>query len=191
MFTYMYAVVNIMKVDCQYVTFYRGVILMGIALQYWTCTTGSFFSGNHESVMSPVLLMYYGDIVMEQKPKQESALKFNWRRNFVSYAIDSARDQTHDLLALLQKCKTFWLCCRNVKNIQKLNQRELELGVIGKKSWHDEYKDSAWVFIGGLPYDLTEGDIVCVFSQYECFLFPYNSFTFRPMVNDYCQNWNL
>ncbi|KAK7090154.1 RNA-binding motif protein, X-linked 2-like [Littorina saxatilis] len=54
----------------------------------------------------------------------------------------------------------------NVKNIQKLNQRELELGVIGKKSWHDEYKDSAWVFIGGLPFDLTEGDIVCVFSQY-------------------------
>ena len=55
--------------------------------------------------------------------------------------------------------------CRNTKNIQKLNQRVLELGIVGKKSWHDEYKDSAWVFIGGLPYDLSEGDIVCVFSQ--------------------------
>ncbi|KAL8625541.1 hypothetical protein ACOMHN_014630 [Nucella lapillus] len=56
----------------------------------------------------------------------------------------------------------------NAKNILKLNQRELDLGVTGKnkKSWHDEYKDSAWVFIGGLPYDLTEGDVVCVFSQY-------------------------
>ncbi|CAE1301712.1 RBMX2 [Acanthosepion pharaonis] len=54
----------------------------------------------------------------------------------------------------------------NVKNTQKLNQRELELGLIGKKSWHDQYKDSAWIFVGGLPYDLTEGDIICVFSQY-------------------------
>ncbi len=26
--------------------------------------------------------------------------------------------------------------------------------------------DSAWIFIGGLPYDLSEGDIICVFSQY-------------------------
>ncbi|KAK3730213.1 hypothetical protein RRG08_034959 [Elysia crispata] len=54
----------------------------------------------------------------------------------------------------------------NIKNIQKLNDRELELGIIGNKSWHDEYKDSAWIFIGGLPFDLTEGDILCVFSQY-------------------------
>lgn len=54
----------------------------------------------------------------------------------------------------------------NVKNLQKLNQRELELGLTNKKSWHDQYKDSAWIFVGGLPYDLTEGDIVCVFSQY-------------------------
>ena len=28
------------------------------------------------------------------------------------------------------------------------------------------YKDSAWIFIGGLNYDLSEGDIICVFSQY-------------------------
>lgn len=54
----------------------------------------------------------------------------------------------------------------NVKNLQKVNERELELGLIGKKSWHDKYKDSAWIFIGGLPYDLTEGDVLCVFSQY-------------------------
>ena len=29
-----------------------------------------------------------------------------------------------------------------------------------------QYSDSAWVFIGGLPYDLSEGDVICVFSQY-------------------------
>jgi RNA-binding motif X-linked protein 2 len=59
----------------------------------------------------------------------------------------------------------FFHVYRNVKNLQKLNQRELELGLTNKKSWHDQYKDSAWIFVGGLPYDLTEGDIVCVFSQ--------------------------
>ena len=28
------------------------------------------------------------------------------------------------------------------------------------------YRDSAWLFIGGLPYELTEGDVLSVFSQY-------------------------
>ncbi|ETE62061.1 RNA-binding motif protein, X-linked 2 [Ophiophagus hannah] len=53
-----------------------------------------------------------------------------------------------------------------VKLINKLNEREAELGVKDKVSWHAEYSDSAWVFVGGLPYELTEGDIICVFSQY-------------------------
>ncbi|XP_026321985.1 RNA-binding motif protein, X-linked 2 [Hyposmocoma kahamanoa] len=52
----------------------------------------------------------------------------------------------------------------NVKNVLKLSERELSGN--SKSSWHDQYKDSAWLFIGGLPYDLTEGDIICVFSQY-------------------------
>lgn len=33
--------------------------------------------------------------------------------------------------------------------------------------WHSEYKNSAWVFLGGLPYEQMEGDIICVYSQYE------------------------
>uniref|UniRef100_A0A8D0L4L4 Uncharacterized protein n=1 Tax=Sphenodon punctatus TaxID=8508 RepID=A0A8D0L4L4_SPHPU len=52
-----------------------------------------------------------------------------------------------------------------VKLINELNKREAELGVNEKVSWHSEYSDSAWVFVGGLPYELTEGDIICVFSQ--------------------------
>ncbi|KAL5284638.1 RBMX2 family protein [Megaselia abdita] len=52
----------------------------------------------------------------------------------------------------------------NMKNVTKLS--ELELKSNGKSSWHDMYKDSAWIFVGGLPYDLTEGDIISVFSQY-------------------------
>ena len=36
----------------------------------------------------------------------------------------------------------------NVKAIQKINEAELQLGVGSKSSWHDQYKDSAYVFIG-------------------------------------------
>lgn len=52
----------------------------------------------------------------------------------------------------------------NVKNIKKLSELELKRNL--KTSWHDQYKDSAWIFVGGLPYDLTEGDVISVFSQY-------------------------
>uniref|UniRef100_F6VI89 RNA-binding motif protein, X-linked 2 n=1 Tax=Equus caballus TaxID=9796 RepID=F6VI89_HORSE len=52
-----------------------------------------------------------------------------------------------------------------VKLINELNEREVQLGVADKVSWHSEYKDSAWIFLGGLPYELTEGDIICVFSH--------------------------
>lgn len=54
----------------------------------------------------------------------------------------------------------------NVKNIKKLSETELKYNISGKASWHYQYKDSAWIFIGGLPYDLSEGDIICIFSQY-------------------------
>ncbi|KAK4884937.1 hypothetical protein RN001_001208 [Aquatica leii] len=52
----------------------------------------------------------------------------------------------------------------NTKNIQKLSEQELRSSF--KSSWHDQYRDSAWIFIGGLPYDLSEGDIIAIFSQY-------------------------
>ena len=38
---------------------------------------------------------------------------------------------------------------RNVRNIAKLNEQELKLGIFyEKRSWHAEYKDSAYIFIG-------------------------------------------
>jgi RNA-binding motif X-linked protein 2 len=54
-----------------------------------------------------------------------------------------------------------------MKNLNKMNDREIELGTAGDdgRSWHAKYKDSAWVFVGGLPYTITEGDVICVFSQ--------------------------
>lgn len=51
-----------------------------------------------------------------------------------------------------------------MKNVTKLSESELLRG--GKSSWHDQYKHSAWIFVGGLPYELSEGDVLCVFSQY-------------------------
>nr|CAK6928858.1 unnamed protein product [Fasciola hepatica] len=55
----------------------------------------------------------------------------------------------------------------NTKNQNILNERELRLGYTGTlSSWHMQYKKSAWIFVGGLNYELTEGDLICVFSQY-------------------------
>ncbi|KAL5637107.1 hypothetical protein ACGC1H_000923 [Rhizoctonia solani] len=52
-----------------------------------------------------------------------------------------------------------------VKEINAINARELDIGSHGA-SWHDQYKDSAYIFIGGLNVDMTEGDVITVFSQY-------------------------
>lgn len=53
-----------------------------------------------------------------------------------------------------------------VKEITKINEMELEKGISEKASWHYHYRNSAWIYAGGLPYELTEGDIICVFSQF-------------------------
>ena len=51
-----------------------------------------------------------------------------------------------------------------MKNVTKLSEADLKSG--NKTSWHDQYRNSSWIFVGGLPYDLTEGDIISVLSQY-------------------------
>ncbi|KAK4764786.1 hypothetical protein SAY86_025876 [Trapa natans] len=53
-----------------------------------------------------------------------------------------------------------------VKRIQKINTTEASLGISEKGSWHAKYKDSAYIFVGGIPFDLTEGDLLTVFAQY-------------------------
>lgn len=53
-----------------------------------------------------------------------------------------------------------------IAEIHRINERELELGVPYEGSWHQKYKESAWVYVGGLPYELTEGDVICVLSQF-------------------------
>ncbi|KAF8397306.1 hypothetical protein HHK36_016219 [Tetracentron sinense] len=52
-----------------------------------------------------------------------------------------------------------------VKRIQNINSKEAALGISEDASWHAKYKESAYVFVGGIPFDLTEGDLLAVFSQ--------------------------
>ncbi|PWN27461.1 RNA-binding domain-containing protein [Jaminaea rosea] len=59
----------------------------------------------------------------------------------------------------------------NVRSTQKVNDDELariakhgEAATRG--SWHDEFRDSAVIYVGGLDPRLTEGDVLTIFSQY-------------------------
>ena len=53
-----------------------------------------------------------------------------------------------------------------VREIERINARELELNVPDNASWHAQYAHSAYIFIAALDNELTEGDVICVFSQF-------------------------
>ncbi len=54
-----------------------------------------------------------------------------------------------------------------IKEINQINEKELANGSVNTSaSWHNKYAHSAWIYTGNLPTQLTEGDILCVFSQY-------------------------
>ncbi|ETS73926.1 hypothetical protein PFICI_13792 [Pestalotiopsis fici W106-1] len=54
-----------------------------------------------------------------------------------------------------------------IRQIQTLNKRELEAGIYDPAaSWHADYRDTAFVNFGGLPYNLSEGDVLTIFSQF-------------------------
>eukprot|EP01029_Cantina_marsupialis_P029638 TRINITY_DN781946_c0_g1_i1.p1 TRINITY_DN781946_c0_g1~~TRINITY_DN781946_c0_g1_i1.p1 ORF type:complete len:303 (-),score=99.91 TRINITY_DN781946_c0_g1_i1:95-1003(-) len=54
-----------------------------------------------------------------------------------------------------------------IREIERLNDNELKSGYAGTSaSWHNDFKSCPWIFIGGLPFKLTEGDIICAFSQW-------------------------
>ncbi|CAI9783344.1 unnamed protein product [Fraxinus pennsylvanica] len=43
-----------------------------------------------------------------------------------------------------------------VKRIQNINKKEATLGISEEASWHVKYEDSAYVYVGGIPFDLIE-----------------------------------
>ena len=55
----------------------------------------------------------------------------------------------------------------SIREIEKINQEELKRGIAGTSaSWHAQYEKAPWVFVGNLDLTLTEGDVLCVMSQY-------------------------
>jgi len=54
----------------------------------------------------------------------------------------------------------------NINATKKLGELELQEGLEGSQSWHHQFKDSAYIYIGGLHPGLTEGDVIVVFSQF-------------------------
>lgn len=54
----------------------------------------------------------------------------------------------------------------SANRITKLNETELKNNIPFEASWHQEFSDSAYIFIGNLPKKLTEEDILTIFSQY-------------------------
>lgn len=53
-----------------------------------------------------------------------------------------------------------------IRQTQQLNRRELEAAIPPSASWHVDYRDTAWLYVGGFSFDLSEGDILTIFSQY-------------------------
>lgn len=54
----------------------------------------------------------------------------------------------------------------SIRRTEALNKRELENCTPVEASWHKDYEDTAFIYIGGLDERLTEGDIITIFSQY-------------------------
>lgn len=52
--------------------------------------------------------------------------------------------------------------------IQRINEAELQSGLALNisASWHAKYLNSAWCYVGNLPHVLTEGDVICILSQF-------------------------
>ena len=53
-----------------------------------------------------------------------------------------------------------------IRQTQQLNKRELENATPPSASWHADYRDTAWIYVGGLLPELSEGDVVVIFSQF-------------------------
>ncbi|EEB05307.1 RNA-binding protein Cwf29 [Schizosaccharomyces japonicus yFS275] len=51
-----------------------------------------------------------------------------------------------------------------IREIERLNEKEL--GKSLSASWHQDYKDSAYIYIGNLDKSLNEHDVVRIFSEF-------------------------
>lgn len=54
----------------------------------------------------------------------------------------------------------------SIHKINQINQKELESNVSDEASWHADYKDTSYIYVGNLHESLLEKDILTIFSQY-------------------------
>lgn len=54
----------------------------------------------------------------------------------------------------------------SIHKIIAINEKELLANVSDTSSWHADYSDTPYIYIGNLHHDLKEKDIVLIFSQY-------------------------
>lgn len=55
---------------------------------------------------------------------------------------------------------------KNIRATKTLGDLEIDNGIQGNRSWHHQYRHSAYIYIGGLKDGMTEGDTIVVFSQF-------------------------
>lgn len=54
-----------------------------------------------------------------------------------------------------------------IREIQRINEEELRRNIAGTSaSWHDKYRQCAWIYVGNLDRSLSEGDVLAVMSQW-------------------------
>jgi RNA-binding motif X-linked protein 2 len=54
----------------------------------------------------------------------------------------------------------------SIRQTAALNKAELDNVTPSSASWHRDYSDTAFIYIGGLDSQLSEGDVITIFSQY-------------------------
>ena len=94
----------------------------------------------------------------------------------VALRIGAARTARRARLQRSSHARACACAMNRVKEVERINSKDLKLqlasdaaGNAGRwnveSSWHGQYKDSAYVYVGGLDVGLTEGDVAVVFSQ--------------------------
>eukprot|EP00792_Barthelona_sp_PAP020_P011699 TRINITY_DN584_c0_g1_i1.p1 TRINITY_DN584_c0_g1~~TRINITY_DN584_c0_g1_i1.p1 ORF type:complete len:131 (+),score=25.18 TRINITY_DN584_c0_g1_i1:52-444(+) len=54
-----------------------------------------------------------------------------------------------------------------MNDITRMNENELSLNISGRAgSWHDDYKNNPHIFIGNIAPDVSQEELLIIFSQY-------------------------
>jgi RNA-binding motif protein, X-linked 2 len=54
----------------------------------------------------------------------------------------------------------------NIRSRQRQRENEVINGISDSASYHSEFRSSAYIYVGQLSYNLTEGDLMAIFSEY-------------------------